>query len=185
MVPPSKHTTTTKLSFVRLAAQQHHRAHAGSTAGRTGLLALTRQLTSAPKAARVSHMGAGVAQRVAGAGALCKLLLGSDGGVLAQAAFQSAAAGSLGTAFRTGEEVHRSLGRRGGGGASDAVMWAVSEVVAAVQHKGTPVPYRISKLTRYLQDTLQPAGTVVFCLQQPLCNCRASVKIEVEHCSML
>jgi hypothetical protein len=68
MVPPDKHTATTKLSFVRLSAEQHHRAHVGGTAGRTGLLALTRQLTSAPKAARVSHTGTGVAQDVAGAG---------------------------------------------------------------------------------------------------------------------
>jgi hypothetical protein len=60
-VPPNKHVMITKLSFVRLAAEQHHRAHAGSTAGRTGLLALTRQLTTAPKGGRISHVGAGVA----------------------------------------------------------------------------------------------------------------------------
>jgi hypothetical protein len=71
-----------------------------------------------------------------------------------------AAPSSSGTTSCSGDEVHRSLSRRGGGGTSDAVMWAVSEVVAAVQHKGTPVPYRTSKLTRYLQDTLQPEGTI-------------------------
>jgi hypothetical protein len=59
---PNKHVTTTKLSFVWLAAEQHHRAHhAGSTAGRTGLLVLTRQLTSASTGGRSSHVGAGVA----------------------------------------------------------------------------------------------------------------------------
>lgn len=33
-----------------------------------------------------------------------------------------------------------------------------------MQHRGTPVPYRLSRLTRYLQDTLQPAGSPMPCL---------------------
>ena len=39
--------------------------------------------------------------------------------------------------------------------------WAVSEVVGAVLRSGSVpcVPYRLSKLTRYLQDTLHASGT--------------------------
>lgn len=40
------------------------------------------------------------------------------------------------------------------------MSWAVSEVVwAAARGRHVPVPYRLSKLTRYLQDTLKPSGT--------------------------
>ena len=60
-----------------------------------------------------------------------------------------------------GRVARKASGR--GGGAS-AATWAVSEVVTAVQHRGTPVPYRLSRLTRYLQDTLQPAGSPMPCL---------------------
>ena len=57
-----------------------------------------------------------------------------------------------------GSGERKASGKGGGAGASNAATWAVSEVVMAVQHRDTPVPYRLSKLTRYLQDTLQPAG---------------------------
>jgi hypothetical protein len=71
--------------------------------------------------------------------------------------------------------VRKASGKGGGTGASNAATWAVSEVVTAVQHRGTPVPYRLSKLTRYLQDTLQPAGKVIPC--HALCAAAA------RHCS--
>jgi hypothetical protein len=64
----------------------------------------------------------------------------------------------------TGSEARKASGRGGGASASNAATWAVSEVVTAVQHRGTPVPYRLSRLTRYLQDTLQPAGSPIACL---------------------
>ena len=47
----------------------------------------------------------------------------------------------------------------GAGRGQDSSMRAVAEVVWAAAHgKGVPVPHRQCKLTRYLQDTLHPAG---------------------------
>ena len=47
----------------------------------------------------------------------------------------------------------------GAGRGQDGGMRAVAEVVWAAAHgKGVPVPHRQCKLTRYLQDTLHPAG---------------------------
>ena len=55
--------------------------------------------------------------------------------------------------------------RKGGAGAvngQDISMRAVAEVVWAAAHgKGVPVPHRQCKLTRYLQDTLNPSGRAV------------------------
>lgn len=59
-------------------------------------------------------------------------------------------------------------GSRGSGGRQNSggglkvganVGWALAEVVwAARRSHRVPVPYRLCKLTRYLQDTLTPAG---------------------------
>ncbi len=60
--------------------------------------------------------------------------------------------------FNAGAE-QPTVAKRGSGGAADNVQWVVSEVVwAAARGHGVPVPWRLSRLTRYLQDTLQPTG---------------------------
>ncbi|KAK9813039.1 hypothetical protein WJX72_007912 [[Myrmecia] bisecta] len=59
-----------------------------------------------------------------------------------------------------------AAGKRGGGvNLQDNVMWAVSEVIwAAARGRNIPVPYRLCKLTRYLQDTLTPSGKALVLL---------------------
>jgi hypothetical protein len=49
--------------------------------------------------------------------------------------------------------------RRGGGlGNEQLEIWALGEVLWAARRTSCPVPYRLCKLTRYLQDVVQSEG---------------------------
>eukprot|EP00884_Botryococcus_braunii_P022891 jgi/Botrbrau1/9286/Bobra.0111s0013.2 len=56
-----------------------------------------------------------------------------------------------------------SKGRRRGGGLGNQQleMWALGEVLWAARRMSCPVPYRLCKLTRYLQDVVQGRGHVI------------------------
>lgn len=62
--PPNSSVTIAKLTFVQLADEQHT-VGGGSTAGRTGLLGLARQLAAAPQGGRVQTSAAGVQELMA------------------------------------------------------------------------------------------------------------------------